>query len=67
MGLLYAYSRGLVVEGSLIAGPFFKGGCQGVFILLSSLSAKLTITVFFFFFSFRSKLASVIKDFQLFG
>ena len=56
------------MEGSPIAGPFFKGGCQGVFILLSSLSAKLTIRVcFFFFFSFRSKLASVIKDFQLFG
>ena len=36
------------MEGSLIAGPCSKEGHQGMFILLSSLSAKLTIRVVFF-------------------
>ena len=35
------------MEGSPVTDPFFKGGRQGTFILLSILGAKLTIRVVF--------------------
>lgn len=62
MGLLSARSRLLAVDVGPVTNLFFRGGCGGFFQAFSGLSLRLGYVS-----QFRSKLASVIKEFQLFG